>query len=163
MKSINLSTFLFLICFASCVEQNRESRVVLYFEKMGWNYPLHIGNENLRFANDFSEDDSIKYDTLQLIKLRDSFSKQAVGYFKKELSIDTSVGYIVEKPIIYNDVGDSLVYSIGVKKFKSNNKQTVMPCEGCQAIESNTIFVSGNRAVFKINTNSILEFKNWMD
>src|SRR5690348_7563612 len=111
MKPKNLIIFLILTCFASCVEQNRESRVELYFKKMGWNYPLHIGNENLKFVTELSDNDSVRYDTLHLIKLKDSLSKQAIEYFKKELPFDTSLGYVVEKPVISNDMGDSLVYS----------------------------------------------------
>lgn len=161
---INFITFLLLICLVSCIEYNKESKIMHYFKKMGWHYPFHVLKGSLlRFSNNFYEDGPVKYDTLRLIKLKDAFAKQAIEYFKKELPVDTTVGYVIEKPIIYKNLDDSLVYSIGIKKFKFNNKGTIMPCEGCEAIENNTIFVSGNRAIFTIKTKSILKFKNWMD
>jgi hypothetical protein len=161
---VNLFVFLFLVCCAFCRSNKTESQIMLYFHKMGWHYPIHLRNENIvKFSNNFYEDVPIKYDTLKLQRFKDSFSKQIMNYFKSRLPIDTTVGYLIQNPIIYNDVPDSLVYSIEVKKFKSNNRQTIMPCEGCESIENNAIFISSNRAVFQIKTNSILEFKYWME
>ena len=133
---------------------------------MGWHYPFHVQNENhLMFGNSLNEDEntSTPHDTLYLIKLKNSFSRQVVEYFKDILPIDTTLGYLIENARIYNDNSDSLIYSIGIKKFKSNTQRSIMPCEGCEAIEGNAIFVSGNRALFRIKNKAVLEFKNWMD
>jgi hypothetical protein len=161
---VNLIIFLLLVYCASCNGNKRESQMMLYFHKMGWHYPIHVLNEDVvKYSNNIYEDEPIMYDTSRLQRLEDSFSKQIMSYFKSRLPIDTTVGYLIQNPMIYNDVPDSLVYSIEVKKFKSNTRQRIMPCEGCESIENNTIFISGNRAVFRIKTHSVLEFKNWME
>ena len=166
MNTTKIILTLLIVTIISCRAYDSKSQIERYFQAKKWRYPFYISQVNpLIFRNRFYDEKSyrISYDTSSLLKFENNLLKQATQYFENRLSVDTTLGYVIEKPIIYMDESDSIVYSIGIRRFKLNTTSAALPCEGCESIENNSIFMTGNRAVFKIKADSVLDFKSWAD